>query len=82
MGDIADAMLDGTLCECCGEYIGSDAGYPQYCSDECAADSGAEEEAPTNEEADTQRHCTTCGKRLKSTAGVRQHMRDKHGEKG
>lgn len=42
MGEIAEMMLDGTLCEACGEYIGSDAGYPQYCSEQCAADRGAD----------------------------------------
>jgi len=34
MGEIADMMLDGTLCATCGEFIGEDAGYPRYC---CAA---------------------------------------------
>lgn len=31
MGDIADAMLDGTLCSGCGEYLGDDSGFPQAC---------------------------------------------------
>jgi len=31
MGDIADMMLDGTLCERCGEYIGTDNGYATLC---------------------------------------------------
>lgn len=31
MGEQADMMLDGTLCQACGEYIGSD--FPDYCSD-------------------------------------------------
>jgi len=31
MGDIADMMLDGTLCERCGEYLGEAEGYPRYC---------------------------------------------------
>ena len=33
MGDIADMMLDGTLCEQCGDYIGESIGYPRVCSD-------------------------------------------------
>ena len=41
MGEISEMMLDGTLCEGCGEYIGSDNGYPTYCSPECAGDRGA-----------------------------------------
>ena len=31
-GDVADAMLDGTLCEGCGEFIGSPVGYPVRCA--------------------------------------------------
>jgi len=41
MGEIADMMLDGTLCECCGMFIGKNYGYPGYCSKECARDRGA-----------------------------------------
>jgi hypothetical protein len=32
MGEIADAMLDGTMCSCCGEYLGGDEGYPVQCA--------------------------------------------------
>jgi hypothetical protein len=42
MGEISEMMLDGTLCECCGTFIDSDAGFPQYCSPQCAGDRGAE----------------------------------------
>ena len=35
MGDIADAMLDGTLCATCGEFIGESSGIPGYCCLEC-----------------------------------------------
>lgn len=42
MGDIADMMLDGTLCEACGSYIDTEEpGHPRYCSPQCAADRGA-----------------------------------------
>ena len=37
MGEIAEMHLDGTLCECCGEYLGKPVGYPRYCRD-CWAD--------------------------------------------
>lgn len=39
MGDIADMMLDGTLCARCGIYLdeeeadGNADGYPRYCHD-------------------------------------------------
>ena len=31
MGEIAEMMLDGCLCAGCGEYLGADNGYPEYC---------------------------------------------------
>jgi hypothetical protein len=34
MGEIADAMLDGTLCARCGGYLGSGSGVPVYCCGE------------------------------------------------
>jgi hypothetical protein len=42
MGDIAEMMLDGTLCEGCGVYIdeGEPNGIPRYCSKQCAKDRG------------------------------------------
>ena len=42
MGEIAEMMLDGTLCEHCSVYTGVDEapGYPCYCSKECAKDAG------------------------------------------
>lgn len=42
MGEIAEMMLDGTLCECCGSYIdiASGAGVPRYCSPQCGRDRG------------------------------------------
>ncbi len=34
MGDMAEAMLDGTLCEVCGSFIdGEIPGYPRKCED-------------------------------------------------
>lgn len=42
MGEIADAMINGELCEMCGVALDGDApGYPRYCSLECAQDRGA-----------------------------------------
>jgi hypothetical protein len=32
MGEIAEMMLDGTLCEGCGEFLNEEPlGYPGYC---------------------------------------------------
>lgn len=43
MGDIADAMLDGTLCETCGVYLGEGLGFPRKC-EVCRALDDVEEE--------------------------------------
>lgn len=33
MGEIADMMLEGTLCQTCGEYIDDDiGGFPRTCA--------------------------------------------------
>ena len=35
MGEIAEMMLDGTMCEQCGQFISDEpVGYPMVC-DEC-----------------------------------------------
>jgi len=38
MGEITEMKMDGTLCECCGSFIGDEVGYPRYCSVECLRD--------------------------------------------
>jgi hypothetical protein len=45
MGEIADSLLDGTMCEGCGEFLdGESPGYPRYCSKQCASDRGVDYE--------------------------------------
>lgn len=39
MGDIADMMIDGTLCEGCGVFLGWSTGHPEYCHS-CKEDGG------------------------------------------
>lgn len=47
MGDIADMMLEGDLCEMCGAALdGNGYGIPRYCSNECARDRGFDGVAP------------------------------------
>lgn len=31
MGEIAEMMLEGTLCEWCGTHLGEGFGYPRLC---------------------------------------------------
>ena len=74
MGDIADMMLDGTLCEMCGVYLEGEAdGFPRYCSAQCARDRGASYAPATP----TKAKCHICGKRVRA-AGMADHVRDKH----
>lgn len=43
MGEMAEMMLEGVLCACCGGYIddGGGDGIPRYCSAQCERDCGA-----------------------------------------
>lgn len=43
MGDVANLMLNRTLCSTCGTYMGHDeSGIPGYCSMHCATNSSME----------------------------------------
>ena len=46
MGEIAEMMLTGVLCEMCGIVLDCEEnmGIPMYCSSACAKDRGAEKE--------------------------------------
>lgn len=45
MGEIAEAMISGVMCEMCGVYLEcddcADMDIPMYCSLSCAKDRGA-----------------------------------------
>ena len=74
MGEIAEMMLDGTLCEGCGVYLPGDAdGYPRRCK-HCAAERAEAKRKPTAPRAT----CPTCKRRVK-LAGLSDHQRDAHG---
>jgi hypothetical protein len=77
MGEIADMMLDGDLCEGCGVYMGSaGAGFPRRCRS-CMRDerSGPVKYAPPRNA--TKVACPDCGRHVKAT-GLADHQRDKH----
>lgn len=79
MGEMADAMLDGTFCQYCGDFLDSDNGYPTSCA------SCEQEERKTNGITYTKGgsprpskiRCELCNKLVKKT-GLKDHMRDKH----
>ena len=45
MGEIAESMLNGDLCEACGAFLGCEEqnDYPMYCDSDCAEMRGADE---------------------------------------
>jgi hypothetical protein len=82
MGCIADMMLEGILCACCGaamDDVGDDdfdtPGYPRYCSAACEPDDVRVIEPVA---ATPKVSCPTCKRRVKA-AGLHDHMRAKHG---
>ena len=71
MGEVAEMMLDGTLCQFCGVYLDGGAdGYPRSC--------GCENEPTYSPPVSTKIPCPICGKKCKNANGVKAHMRAKH----
>ncbi len=85
MGDVADMMMDGTLCQQCGVYIGHD--YASLCKT-CALDNGFDQAGnaidnrrrsrrPMSQSArrhDTHPHsCDGCHRIFKTTESLTQH---------
>lgn len=91
MGDVADMMLDGTLCEGCGCYLGASSDSPKRC-DDCrlssfeahmeAANASDSERAAKNRVTAALRAkaaCPYCAKRV-SIAGIVDHVKAKHAD--
>jgi hypothetical protein len=80
MGDIADMMLEGVLCQCCGVYIGEGNGWPAFCS---ACDREPRSDSVEKFSERTGRKgagCGKCSRRFVSKAARDQHYRDKHND--
>lgn len=79
MGDIADMMLDGTLCEGCGVYLDlAGSSFPRRCPG-CLDDETLTIPSfvrPSQNKVS----CPKCKRRVKKV-GLSHHMRDKHGTK-
>lgn len=74
MGDVSGMMLDGTLCEQCGVYVGDPLGFPRKCRDCNTA--GKMARLVAGLEA-AKVSCPKCGKRVKAM-GLADHLRDAH----
>jgi hypothetical protein len=94
MGEIADMMLDGTMCQGCGEFLhdtadgfpGADGpGYPMYCS-ACQPDDEPQTEVPRRtrrSRSETFFPCVVLGCKKKFQATMKceaffDHYRAKH----
>lgn len=76
MGDIADMMLDGTLDEETGEYIG-DRNIDRYGMESPGFPMSYEREDRENAERFKKVSCPVCGKRVKAT-GLDMHKKTVH----
>lgn len=73
MGEIAEMMLDGTLCEGCGVFLDGDAeGFPRRC-DDCAGDEPCDIGSPLS----GRMKCAHCSRTV-AAAGLKDHMDAKH----
>ncbi|HEX3156727.1 MAG TPA: hypothetical protein VHV32_19010 [Candidatus Angelobacter sp.] len=70
MGEVAEMMLDGTLCQVCGELLGDACGFPRTCK-------ACKWEDKIERQVRPKISCPTCGKKVKE-AGLADHQRDVH----
>lgn len=80
MGDIAEAMLDGTLCNVCGAYLGDATGYPGTCPG-CHAPS-APMRRKVKGPGGRRPMCPECQRQFNTRQGLSDHRRDVHGAGG
>lgn len=82
MGEIAEMMLDGTMCEGCGEFMnigGEPAGYPVRCA---ACGEEPDDSEPTNYRPPKTVLCRehpSCERRFRTQEAATQHWINKHG---
>lgn len=88
MGEIADAMLEGQMCQWCGEVLGDGDGFPVVCPG-CQRQHGVdqhgnkpgEEPEPINVPKDPKTipcPVSGCKRVFRDAHAVGQHVRDKH----
>jgi hypothetical protein len=93
MGEIAELMLDGAMCQWCGEVLGDGDGYPVVCAgcqrqhdvNEFGEDRSTPTESTPIEPRLTRKYeCPIegCNRKLKTPYGVEQHVRMSHATKG
>lgn len=77
MGEIAEAILEGAMCQTCGEFFeDGEVGFPRTCAACRQEDRIAHSLAHPSEKV----KCPKCGKRVKAV-GLADHVRDVHSER-
>lgn len=85
MGEYADMILDGTMCQGCGEWLndGDDGdGFPGWCYS-CQPDDEPVKKASRQKYARKKHEtgklpCPACERRFNSAEALRMHHSDKH----
>ena len=75
MGEYAEMMLDGTMCQGCGEFLcdGDDGpGFPGFC-EACAAD-----QEPEPSRSGKPFRCDQCTRRFSTPEAMQMHQQAKH----
>lgn len=76
MGDIANMMLEGILCQDCGMYLDDNEnrlGYPQSCED-CKEDEKRKQKLNLHPKI----KCLVCNKPCRGEQGLEAHKKAKH----
>lgn len=81
MGEIADMMINGSMCQYCGECFDDEPGYPRSCPS-CSSDEDDQIDMINNTikkiEANLAKvKCPKCDKRVHQS-GLNQHIAAKH----
>lgn len=83
MGEIADMMLDGTMCQVCGEYLFTDppAGYPITCDGCKSRGDDPNDFVAVNVKDPKTVECPEplCERKFRNRQAAAQHWVDKHG---
>jgi len=80
MGEIADMMIDGDLCEGCGVAFDDEGqGFPRRCKECGPYDYQVAKKSAPPAPSSKKTNCPECGKRVKKI-GLPQHIQDIHGK--
>lgn len=81
MGEIADMMIDGTMCQVCGEFMGDPVGYPLTCGGcKSRGDDPNDFQQDVNAKDPKTVPCPEplCERKFRSRQAAAQHWIDKH----